>query len=287
MKKQLQEHLQKRCQEYVDDSTSLSCTKVKLKSNLFQKRNAQIVYVKARGTIRSHHSADERSSVNYTIHWQFFIKQNQKFYIEEEMEERKAYFDRETLVEDEEVILLFSEEQSSAKWRKDTDLRIPFYYDRLRAVQYAETWWNEFNPSFEMFENDCTNFISQCLLAGEAPMRGAPNRSAGWWYNRNNWSYSWAVAHAFFLYLSNSKTGLKAIEVDSPEKLLLGDVICYDFEGDGRFNHTTIVTGKDAEGMPLVNAHTTNSRLRYWSYEDSTAYTPNIQYRFFTIVGDE
>ena len=38
--------------------------------------------------------------------------------------------------------------------------------------------------------------------------------------------------------------------------------------------------------MPLVNAHTFNSRMRYWNYEDSTAYTPNMKYRFFTIVDD-
>ena len=71
-----------------------------------------------------------------------------------------------------------------------------------------------------------------------------------------------------------------------PLYLMLGDIICYDFEGDGRFNHNTIVTGKDEYGNPLVNAHTTNSRMRYWNYEDSTAYTPNIQYKFFHIITD-
>ena len=79
--------------------------------------------------------------------------------------------------------------------------------------------------------------------------------------------------------------GLRGKEVQDPRELILGDVICYDF-GDGRINHFTIVTGKDAFGMPLVNAHTTNSRLRYWAYEDSSAYTKNIKYKFFTIVDD-
>ena len=27
--------------------------------------------------------------------------------------------------------------------------------------------------------------------------------------------------------------------------------------------------------------------MRFWSYEDSTAYTPNIKYKFFTIVDDD
>ena len=115
-------------------------------------------------------------------------------------------------------------------------------------------------------------------------MRGYPNRGTGWWLQHNNWSYSWTVAHSLRLYLANSKSGLRAKEVSSPDQLLLGDVICYDFEGDGRYNHNTMVTAKDAYGMPLVNANTYNSRMRYWAYEDSSAYTPNIKYKFFTIV---
>ena len=118
-------------------------------------------------------------------------------------------------------------------------------------------------------------------------MRGYPGRGNGWWMQNQNWSYSWTVANSLRWYLPNSKIGLRAREVSSPDELLLGDVICYDFEGDGRFNHTTIVTGRDAEGMPLVNAHTFNSRMRYWAYEDSTAYTPNINYKFLTIIDDK
>lgn len=38
--------------------------------------------------------------------------------------------------------------------------------------------------------------------------------------------------------------------------------------------------------MPLVNAQTYDSRMRYWSYEDSTAYTPSIRYTFFHILDD-
>lgn len=118
-------------------------------------------------------------------------------------------------------------------------------------------------------------------------MRGYPNRGKGWWMRSGNWSYSWTVANSMRWYLPSSNSGLRAEEVSSPDQLLIGDVICYDFQGDGRFDHTTIVTGKDASGMPLVNAHTYNSRMRYWAYEDSTAYTPNIKYKFLTITDDQ
>lgn len=116
-------------------------------------------------------------------------------------------------------------------------------------------------------------------------MRGAPNREHGWWYDGSDWSFSWSVAHSLRWYLSGSETGLKGEELETPEELLPGDVICYDFQGDGRWDHTTIVVDKDAYGAPLVNAHTNNSRNRYWTYEDSAAWTPDIQYKFFRIGG--
>lgn len=102
----------------------------------------------------------------------------------------------------------------------------------------------------------------------------------------NNWSYSWSVANSLRWYLTGSKKGLQASEVSSPKELLLGDIICYDFEGDGRYNHNTIVVAKDLQGYPLVNAQSQNSRMRYWSYEDSSAYTPNITYKFFHIINN-
>ena len=161
--------------------------------------------------------------------------------------------------------------------------RLAYTYDRRRAVQYAERWWNEFNPAYQKFTDDCTNFISQCLHAGGIPMSGIPNKKKGWWMRGKSWSYSWTSAHAFYLLLAGS-SGIWTKKVSNPQELQIGDIICIDFEGNARFDHSLIVTAKDANGMPLVNAHTTNSRHRYWSYEDSSRYTPNIVYKFFAIL---
>lgn len=158
-----------------------------------------------------------------------------------------------------------------------------FSYNRDAAVAYANKWWNNYNPDYETFRVDCTNYISQCLYAGGAPMRGEPVREEGWWYTTDNWSFSWSVAHSLRWYLKGSKSGLIAVEVESPEDLAPGDVICYDFAGDGRWDHNTIVVAKDSEDMPLVNAHTDNSKNRYWAYEDSLAWTEQIAYTFFRI----
>lgn len=160
-------------------------------------------------------------------------------------------------------------------------------YDRQQAVSYAHRWWNSYNPQFKQFDVDCTNYVSQCLWAGGAPMSYARERSKGWWYRFGDppsWSYSWSVAHSLHWYLAGSQSGLRGKEVSSARQLEPGDVICYDFDGDGRWDHNTIVVGKDRSGEPLVNAHTTNSRNRYWAYRDSYAWTPEIKYKFFHII---
>lgn len=257
-----------------------------------QERNAEIVKARAKGAIDRVDEQDDVQEVYYWLHHHWLIRQKDHFYVEEALEKRKAEFYREQLMDDAILPLDESAPEDPASTTldeldvNDPVIRAPFTYDRRKAVQYAERWWNSYNPKYEQFENDCTNFISQCLHEGGAPMRGYPNRGSGWWMQNNNWSYSWSVAHSLKNYLANSTTGLRAKEVSSARELKLGDVICYDFEGDGRYNHNTIVTAKDANGEPLVNAHTYNSRNRYWAYEDSTAYTPNIRYTFFTIVDD-
>ncbi|WP_408009446.1 amidase domain-containing protein [Pseudalkalibacillus sp. A8] len=250
-------------------------------------RNAVIVNAQVKAKILNHDSpASNIEEVTYLIKRSYLIKQPSNFYVEESLERRKA------LIENNEIELDQSIEQEGLFQSKlptverDEDvMSMPRYkYNRLEAVKYAERWWNSHNPAYKLFENDCTNFISQCLHSGGAPMRGYPSRSKGWWYRNNNWSYSWAVANTLRWHLSGSKQGLRGQEMPSAGQLVPGDVICYDFNGDGRWQHNTIVVARDEQGMPLVNAHTHNSRMRYWDYTDSTAYTPEIRYKFFRII---
>jgi hypothetical protein len=286
MRKHLQARLEERIDHFIDGSGS---DKFQRKNELLNNRSGEIVKIEGTGKIEAIEKVEGGCRVDYTLHLKYLIKQKDKMHIEEELEPREAFFYKGQLVSDDELPVDYSQlSEPEINFRDDQEEeeRLTYQYDRLRAVQYAEKWWNSYNSAYKKFENDCTNFISQCLHAGEAPMRGYPKPGTGWWMRNNNWSYSWSVAHSLRMYLPASKSGLRAEEVGSPDVLKLGDVICYDFEGDGRYNHNTIITSKDAFGMPLVNAHTHNSRMRYWSYEDSTAYTPNIQYKFFTIVDD-
>lgn len=287
LRDQLQEHLLKRVNQCISNPRNKTCEKIEMKKESLARRNGEMVKVKATGNIKNTKKDQELAKVYYQVHFQYFIRQKENLYMEEEVEERIAEFYKGIMIEDYEH--LFDEDKSLPLLlqEEDKEERVSFLYDRLQAVKYAERYWNEYNPNFKSFDVDCTNYVSQCLYAGNAPMTGYPNRSKGWWMRDSSWSYSWTVAHALRWYLPNAKSGLRAREVKDPGELQLGDVICYDFQGDGRFDHNTIVTAKDENGMPLVNAHTANSRMRYWAYEDSTAYTPNIKYKFYHIVDDK
>ncbi|QAY67078.1 amidase domain-containing protein [Paenibacillus protaetiae] len=165
---------------------------------------------------------------------------------------------------------------------------IPYRRDQVTA--YADRYWNEGNEAFENFEVNCTNYVSQCVFAGNAPMNYTGKRENGWWYKgkaggREWWSYSWAVSNALTQYLSIPReSGLRGEIVYSPEELQIGDIITYDWNGDNRFQHSAVVTAFDAQGMPLVNANTVASRHRYWDYRDSYAWTEQTRYRFFHLA---
>lgn len=259
--------------------------------NQCKNRKSEIVKATANGQIIGQKEMDGFRFIDYALHYQYLVKQpKDKFYIEESIEQRQAILKGNEIIKDSVLKEDFPEEEETAAPIKledvtDTrDIRQPYHYDRRTAVQYAERWWNSYNPKYKKFTDDCTNFISQCLHEGGIPMTGFGNRNKGWWYTGQSWSYSWTVANSLRWHLSGAKQGIRAQEVPSASDLILGDIICYDFEGDGRWNHNTIVVAKDANNEPLVNAHTYNSRMRYWKYEDSSAYTHNIKYKFFHIL---
>ncbi|WP_416149061.1 amidase domain-containing protein [Salipaludibacillus sp. HK11] len=266
---------------------------LKRKKNQLNFRDAKVLKNIIHGQVISYEARSSREIVDYLLTMEFLIIQKKKIYLETQQQARRAVIEGGLLIDD---YLVQGEGSCDQKLgmnyihkglkseKNDRFSNKRYGYDRLEAIKYAERWWNDYNPAYKNFTDDCTNYISQCVKAGGAPMRGNPDRNIGWWYSGNQWSFSWTVAHSFRWYLSGSNKGLRAIEVSSPKELLKGDVICYDFNGNGTWQHTTIVVDKDSEKMPLVNAHTTNSRMRYWMYEDSSAWTPSIQYKFFHII---
>ena len=102
-------------------------------------------------------------------------------------------------------------------------------YNRKAAVEYARTWALDRNPKYKDYElwgGDCTNFISQCIHAGNIPFDHQGRDVFGRYILRNN----------------NENTdnhGIYAVEAEYNE-LEEGDIIQLIYEG--RAFHTMIVS---------------------------------------------
>ncbi|APM39703.1 amidase domain-containing protein [Clostridium kluyveri] len=137
-------------------------------------------------------------------------------------------------------------------------------YSRIEAVNYALNYAKSPNPAYKYFPvqgdngGDCTNFISQCLKAGGAPMVSSHKNQ--WWYSGPKWSVSWTVAGSLYWYLKINADeqlyGAKGTEVDYVSMLDVGDIIFYKNKR-GRIQHSAIITSFDKD-YPLISQHTPN-----------------------------
>lgn len=146
-------------------------------------------------------------------------------------------------------------------------------YDRVAAVDYAKAHALSYNPAFKRFNNDCTNFVSQTLLAGGWQMAlGVYTHNDVWWYscmlpggNVCRASYTWGAAFNFHEFLGTSP-GQRTNMADHFGDVWPGDIIFADWDGptghhpDGRIDHVMVVTGRDTDGNLYISQHT-NDRL--------------------------
>lgn len=179
-------------------------------------------------------------------------------------------------------------------------------YDTDAVVAYARAWWDKTNnddyPYYAEYNgqstsrndyndlddglggqsnprrawNDCTNFVSQCLLAGGVPTikEGLilPYRDSGnWFYDDDKPSHTWGGAPNFYEHWKN-RVGV----ANSSGKLGVGDAVSLDFDGDGDINHTVIIVSSGSkDSSKLLSAHTvdryrtsyTNGSRKNWSLQ--------------------
>jgi len=153
-------------------------------------------------------------------------------------------------------------------------------YNRNKAIEYAKTYVYNYNPAYYNFSNiggDCTNFVSQCVHAGNKPMDYSPN---GWFYNSSfSRSPSWTSVEDFWNYGLNGKS-FKIIEVDI-KNLEIGDIVQFYNSRTNRYYHNVIITKiiyPISIKNILVTSHDNNA------YNKSLAMYGNIIHRFGKII---
>lgn len=166
-------------------------------------------------------------------------------------------------------------------------------YNRQAAVQYAiehtepdanqpTNKQSEYNQAYHAFDSDCTNFISQCLYYGGWKQVGRYNAwsSNSWYYVYYSWpsslcfgySRSWTSANDFYKFCTVHPERAQSASLSSLE---IGDIVQMDFTGDGKWDHSLIVTKKtgsniylsahsnDLENEPLSAIKSRNPGARY------------------------
>lgn len=147
-------------------------------------------------------------------------------------------------------------------------------YDREKAVAYAHKWAYGRNPAYSDFSDmggDCTNFVSQCLRAGGAPMNYTP--TFGWYYaSLNNRAPAWTGVQPFYRFITtNAKTGPYGWPAEL-HQLQIGDVMQLSFDNGVTFGHTALIVSVGEHPTPdnvWVATHSEdadNRAISHWSY---------------------
>ena len=145
-------------------------------------------------------------------------------------------------------------------------------YNRRLAVQYAEKWAFSRNPLFFDFTDiggNCTNFVSQCILAGCCTMNFTA--TFGWYYiSPEDRAPAWTGVEFLYDFITkNMGVGPFGFETDL-ERLQKGDIIQLAGE-DGDYYHTLLVSGFEGDNI-LVTAQSNDAFNRpLSSYSYSTA----------------
>ncbi len=130
-------------------------------------------------------------------------------------------------------------------------------YNATAAAEYARRYALNYNKEWYFYVNggDCANFVSQSLFMGGMPM------TARWHsYDGNTYAYLmdndyvWIRCHDLMYYLIS--IGGERIDNPSASDFEIGDAVFYDWNLDGKINHSAVVTDI-VNGVPKVSCHST------------------------------
>lgn len=136
-----------------------------------------------------------------------------------------------------------------------------------KAVEYAKQHAMNYNPQFPDYSNsggDCMNFISQCLNAGNVPMKHYGGYA--WYANTSSSSKAWHGVDSFLAYLrctfANPHIWYECLS--TPKDLVAGDIVFTVGDGDagdtGRNPSHIVMLSQDyaTQDKLIVCGHTVN-----------------------------
>lgn len=139
-------------------------------------------------------------------------------------------------------------------------------YSTSKAVAYAKEYAKYRNPVYNTYLKDCTNFVSQCLVAGGKTMKKPSSIPLGlktttsYWYSvrykhehATYWEYKWKESTSFvnvgdlYTYCKNNGATIKTYTSLSSlqNNAKLGDIVQLK-SSEGNWYHSIIITGGSA-----------------------------------------
>ena len=130
-----------------------------------------------------------------------------------------------------------------------------------RQLEYAFAHWQHYNleqyGDFTTWGGDCANFVSQTLVA------------RGWtvtddWFNeaQQDWAPAFVHVPSFDERLAaNPQFGAVKLTYDQRDRAKIGDVVVFDWEGDGSLDHAQVISGIDGDTIYMVG-HDINTTYR-------------------------
>ena len=118
-------------------------------------------------------------------------------------------------------------------------------YNAKLASKYAQKYALTYNSKYKNFDSsggDCTNFISQCINAGNIPT------NTKW----KPYSNSWVRVNELYYYLIENGLG---VDVTSTNTYKEGDIIQFYNKEKGYFSHSGIITHNLGHGEYLYCCH--------------------------------
>ncbi|WP_307835509.1 amidase domain-containing protein [Streptomyces adelaidensis] len=137
-------------------------------------------------------------------------------------------------------------------------------YDYKAMATYTEKYWKSYNPAYRKYNaagGDCTNYLSQGLLAGgwKQISTVTPEEYDTWYYAANGTADAWIGVNEWSWFTQTAK---RTTALANVYQMDVGDVLQVDFNNDGSKDHSMMTTYRSSSGVPYLTYHDADTYRR-------------------------
>lgn len=137
-------------------------------------------------------------------------------------------------------------------------------YNYRAMATYTEQYWKNYNPAYRKYNaagGDCTNYLSQGLLAGgwKQISTVTPEEYDTWYYASNGTADAWIGVNEWSWFTQTAK---RTTPLANVYQMDIGDVLQVDFNKDGSKDHSMMTTYRSASGVPYLTYHDADTYRR-------------------------